>query len=250
MMRPALSYRQTKPPESWQELSNGEEILFAINTSLAAWWPRLFGYHLLKIGDLSGDIASHNCAIKHQVTISPNRGDNHVVGAIDDLPFVKHAVDVCVLAHALEFTSDPHHLVREASRVVIPNGYLIITGFNAFSLAGMNRYIPFRRQRSPWNERFFSPMRVKDWLHLLGFEILQDSRVIHHSLACEMGHSTLSKKWQSLARYVFPSLGSVYVIVAKKREWPLTPIKPKMRIRPSFTPVKVSTMNQPKQYKK
>ncbi|GLX81103.1 class I SAM-dependent methyltransferase [Thalassotalea eurytherma] len=245
MMKPALSYQPPIRPYTWQELPNGESILFEINKTLAPWWQRFFGYHLLKIGALSGDISTKGSSIKHQMTLSPLKESAQVVGDVDELPFIKHSVDVCVLAHALEFSDDPHHVVREASRVLIPNGYLVITGYNAMSLAGLNCFIPFRRKNSPWNGRFFSPMRVKDWLHLKGFEILSDDRIMHVSLANELSTGVIAKKWQQVAQYLFPSLGSIYIIVAKKREWPLTPIKPKVRIRPSFSPVKVSTMNPP-----
>ncbi|GLX86832.1 SAM-dependent methyltransferase [Thalassotalea loyana] len=245
MMKPALSYRTPIRPHSWQDMPNGETILFEINKALSPWWQRFFGYHLLKIGALSGDVSTKGCAIKNQLTVSPTTDNAQVVGDLDELPFVQHSVDVCVLAHALEFSVDPHHVVREASRVLIPNGYLVITGFNALSLAGLNCYLPVRRQKSPWNGRFFTPMRVKDWLNLMGFEILSDERILHSSLASELSNHGLAKKWQQLMHYILPSFGSVYVIVAKKREWPLTPIKPKVRIRPSFSPVKVSTMNPP-----
>ena len=160
---------------------------------------------------------------------------------IDDLPLLEHSVDVCILSHALEFTLDPHHVVREANRVLIPNGYLIITGFNPFSLVSLNKVIPHRRKQNPWNERFFSPMRVKDWLHLMGYEILSDKRCLHTTLASKVGEGGVAQYWQKLAAKYFPNFGSVYIIVAKKRVLPLTPIKPKWKLRPSFRPAKVET---------
>ena len=106
-----------------------------------------------------------------------------IIADVDDLPFLEHSIDVCLLSHALEFSLDPHHVVREANRVLIPNGYLVITGFNPFSLAGLNKFIPYRKNNTPWDERFFSAMRVKDWLHLMGYEILEDKKVLHSSLS-------------------------------------------------------------------
>ena len=130
--------------------------------------------------------------------------------------FLEHSVDVCVLSHALEFSLDPHHVIREANRALIPNGYLILTGYNPFSLVGLNAFIPYRRQQSPWNERFFSAMRVKDWLHLMGYEILMDERCLHSTLAKPIEYGFISRGWRSFAQRYFPLLGSIYVIVAKK----------------------------------
>ncbi|WP_085306360.1 class I SAM-dependent methyltransferase [Colwellia polaris] len=242
-MKPALAFRQPDYPTSWQNLPNGELIVANINQTLAPWWPKFFGYHLLKIGALSGEIDSSQSPIKHQLTLSEQAQKCNLVGDIDDLPLLEHSVDVCVLAHALEFSLDPHHVVREANRVLIPNGYLVITGFNPFSLAGLNQFIPYRRNKTPWNERLFSPMRVKDWLHLMGFEIQLVKRFLHSTLARQVTQGVISNHWHNIASRYFPSLGSVYVIVAKKRVLPLTPIKAKWQIRPRFEPVKVPTMN-------
>lgn len=252
-MKPALSFRQPQYPSSWQKLPNGEIILDEINLQLANWWPKFFGYHLLKIGALSGFVDSSNCTIKHQVTLYDNKKldaqivesklKNCIYAEVDDLPLLEHSVDVCVLSHALEFSLDPHHVIREANRVLIPNGYLVITGFNPFSLAGVNKLIPYRRQQSPWRERFFSTMRVKDWLQLMGYEILMDKKSLHSTLATDISHGVVARNWRKLASNYLPSLGSIYTIVAKKRVLPLTPIKPKWKLRAKLEPVKVSTMN-------
>jgi len=250
-MKPALAFRQPHYPKSWQDLPNGSTILSTIEAALQPWWQKFFGYHLLKVGALSHEISCGSSPIKHQVSccFSRSPANTHgdckadIIGELDDLPILEHSVDVCLLSHALEFSLDPHHVIREANRVIIPNGYLIITGFNPLSLAGLNRAIPYRRKQNPWNEHFFSPMRVKDWLHLMGFEILTDERFLHSSLAGTMSEHVLAKVWRKFASNYLTSLGSVYIIIAKKRVLPLTPIKPKWQIRAKFNPVKVPTMN-------
>ena len=253
-MKPALAFRQPHSPSSWAKLPNGELILDEINQLLAPWWPKFFGYHLLKIGALSSFVDSDKCPIKHHVSLLEHNKisttDNVPVFAeIDDLPFLEHSVDVCVLTHALEFSLDPHHVIREANRTLIPNGYLVLSGYNPFSLAGLNSFIPYRRQQSPWNERFFSAMRVKDWLHLMGYEILMDERCLHSTLANNISQGFIARHWRKFAQRFFPSFGSVYVIVAKKRVLPLTPIKPKWKLRPQLNPVNVSTLNSSRQQK-
>lgn len=256
-MKPALAFRQPHYPKSWQDLPNGDAIVSSIEEKLQPWWQKFFGYHLLKVGALSHDIDTNNSPIKHQITccVSKSCAENTalennerqhsdcIVGELDDLPLLEHSVDVCLLSHTLEFSLDPHHVIREANRVLIPNGYIVITGFNPFSLAGLNRFMPYRKNHTPWNEHFFSPMRVKDWLHLMGFEILSDERCLYSSLVGNMSERNVVKNWRKFASNYLTSLGSVYIIIAKKRVLPLTPIKPKWQIRPKFNPVKVPSMN-------
>lgn len=243
-MKPALAFRQPQPPSYWHELPNGELMLDAINKAISLSLPKFFGYHLLKIGGLSGQVDTGSCSIKHQFIVGQKTDAPNIIADIDDLPFLEHSIDVAVLSHALEFSVDPHHVLREASRVLIPNGYMIITGFNPISLAGLNRLIPIRKQNQPWNEHFFTPMRVKDWLSLMGFEVLEDIRCLHTNFVGNVGQGAFSQQWQKFADNYLSAFGSIYIIIAKKRVLPLTPIKPKWKIRPSFQPVKVSTMNR------
>ena len=86
-------------------------------------------------------------------------------------------------------------------------------------------------------------MRVKDWLHLMGYEILEDKKVLHSSLSGKLNQGKIAKYWQKAASEFLPSLGSIYILVAKKRVHPLTPIKPKWQIRSKFKPVEVPSMN-------
>ncbi len=270
-MKPALAFRQPHFPQSWRSLPKGELILSEINQLLSPWWPKFFGYHLLKIGALSGAVDSEQCTIRNQLTVFPSHNEkvaslkevdtsysraSYALGDVDDLPIAEHSIDVCLLSHALEFSLDPHHVVREASRVLIPNGYLVITGYNPLSLVSLNKILPYRRHSSPWNEHFFTPMRVKDWLHLMGFEILSDQRCLHSTLisnGCNNNgkggylsshwKNSWNNSWNNFANKFLPKLGSVYVIVAKKRVLPLTPIKPKWKLSPRFESVKVPSMN-------
>jgi SAM-dependent methyltransferase len=245
-MKPALAFRQPHYPKTWQSLPNGEIIKNAIERELAPWWQNFFGYHLVKIGALSSEIEIPDCRINHQISVMAKNSLADVIGDVDDLPLQEHSVDVCLLSHTLEFSLDPHHVIREANRVLIPNGYLVLTGFNPLSLVGMNRLLPYRRNQTPWNEHFFTPMRVKDWLHLMGFEILADQRCLHSTLTGKVSEDSLQGPWHNFAKTYLPSLGSIYIIVAKKRVLPLTPIKPKWQIRTGFQPVKVTSLRSNK----
>ena len=246
-MKQAVGYSKKRQPERWAELPNGELILNKINHVLKEWSTKFFGYHLLKVGGLSGEVDCSGSPIKHQVTIGSHALHSNVISNIDDLPCIEHSVDVCVLSHLLEFSDDPHHIVREANRILIPNGYLVITGYNPYSLAGLNRYIPYRRNQLPWNERFYSAMRIKDWLHLMGYEILTEQFSLHSSLANTKTERRISSYWRDFAHKFTPNLGSIYIIIAKKRMTPLTPIKPKWKAKPKFTAVNVSSMSSSQQ---
>src|SRR5512141_954088 len=137
-----------------------------------AWFDRtvadIFGFHAVQIG-LPTCAYLAQSRIPARWTVDPAapaqvRADPHW------LPFPEHALDLVVLPHALEFSDDPHRLLREVHRTVRPDGQLLIAGFNPFSLYGAKRYFG-REQRPPWNGSFIALYRLKDWLALLGFEV-------------------------------------------------------------------------------
>lgn len=89
----------------------------------------------------------------------------------DFLPLAGNSIDLVVLPHLLEFSSHPHQILREVERVLMPEGQVIICGFNPRSLWGFRRMMNSARGEYPWCGNFISLPRVKDWLALLGFEV-------------------------------------------------------------------------------
>lgn len=129
------------------------------------------------------------------------------------LPFAEKSVVACLLAHSLPWCDDPHRLLREADRVLIDDGWLVISGFNPMSLMGLRKLVPVLRRTPPYNSRMFTLMRQLDWLSLLNFEVM------HHS-----GFQVLpwTRQGGKMLTTHFPALGCMQLIVARKRTIPLT----------------------------
>jgi len=129
----------------------------------------IFGFHALQIG-----LPEHAFLAQSRIVSRWTLDYDPPADIIADphaLPFAENALDLIVMPHALEFTSDPHLMLREAWRVIRPEGQIVISGFNPFSLFGMRRYFG-RGATPPWNGNFIALYRLKDWLSLLGFDIV------------------------------------------------------------------------------
>lgn len=87
-----------------------------------------------------------------------------LLGDPSAIPLLGSSVDACVLAHTLDYTSDPHQVLREVERVLTADGWLILSGFNPHSLVGAGRLFRRLRRHQPWRTRMFAPERVTDWL--------------------------------------------------------------------------------------
>ncbi len=87
------------------------------------------------------------------------------------LPFASQSLDLLVLPHALEFSVSPHQILREAERVLIAEGNLLLSGFNPYSLWGLYHWYKQRRGKFLWPGDFVTLRRLRDWLTLLGCEL-------------------------------------------------------------------------------
>ena len=145
----------------------------------------------------------------------------------DALPLPDASIDLVVLPHSLELARDPHHTLREVERVLVPEGRVVIVGFNPTSLWGLRQRLGQARRRLGFGrgESLFMPRagdfigysRVRDWLRLLGFEVeagrfgcwrppLSNERWLQRFAWMDR----VGDRW-------WPVLGAVYVICAVKR---------------------------------
>ena len=117
-MRPAFYHKRILAPSGWNELSQGEWIASQIDERLAAWWPRIFGYHMVKIGSLSRELDTSRCSIRHKVAVASEPGAD-VLADVARLPFQEASVDACLMAMSLNFHHNPHQLLREVNRITV-----------------------------------------------------------------------------------------------------------------------------------
>lgn len=136
------------------------------------------------------------------------------------LPFPSQSVDLVVLPHALELVTDPHDTLREVERVLVPEGKVVIAGFNPASLWGLRHRLARLGQSAapvlPQGE-FLAYWRLRDWLRLLDLEVEAGC------FGCYRPMVRSERTWQRLQwmehagdRW-WPVLGAVYLVVAVKR---------------------------------
>jgi len=193
----------------------------------------IFGYNALQVGLPEIDLLRAS-RIPLRLRVGPD-GPVDMRADFRDLPIASNSADLVLLPHVLEFAEHPHQILREAARVLMPEAHVVISGFNPFSLWGWRRAV-HRGAHFPWRGRFITLMRVKDWLALLGFE------VIGGQMACYAPPSR-QQKW--LERFTFmeaagerwwPIAGGVYFLQAVKRVRGARLIMPKWSDR--LAPVK------------
>lgn len=207
---------------------------------------QVFGWQLLQIGlwgDDDGLIADARTQRKSVLGWHGRRsGIKSTEGAADGAPsgaamirsrtdalaIAADSVDAVLLPHTLEFEPEPHEILREVGRVLSAEGHLIILGFRPFSSWGI-RHAFARDGFPPGIERLIGEGRLRDWLKLLGFEIVDAHRYL---FSRPWGSATSSPFIERMGERAWPLFASGYMIKARKRVYTLTPIRPRWRLRP------------------
>ncbi|MCF2133226.1 MULTISPECIES: class I SAM-dependent methyltransferase [Burkholderiaceae] len=254
---------------TWTESPPGRYVLAWEQSQLDRLVSDMFGYYALQLGLPQLDALRENRMPCRGLVLDAASGasapyrlpDQNSHGAADtgqrhappqretlwcdflDLPFESQSVDLLILPHTLEFTRDPHRLLREAERVLVPEGRLVIVGFNSLSLWGMRQSISRRGGRAfvPAAHDLIAFTRMKDWIKLLGFELDRGRFGCYRP-------PVNTETW--LARYAFmeaagdrwwPIFGATYMITAIKRVHGMRLIGPakvkKQALAPALNPV-------------
>lgn len=214
----------------WFNGNLGQSVLAIERSRVSRVLPDLFGYHILQVGELADVHLLDSSRINHKIIAAQvGRNDPEKSAGLycksEALPVASECMDVVVLPHLLEFTDNPHQILRETERVLIGEGHVIILGFNPWSLWGLWRLFLAWRERPPWSAHYIGLTRLKDWLTLLDFEIIKTERFYFRP---PLENTTIINKLQfmePLGRYCWSFFGGVYMLVAKKRVISMTPIK-------------------------
>jgi SAM-dependent methyltransferase len=232
---------------AWYRLPLGRMLAETELSALAAQLPTLFGYHLLVIDPPWERCALNDSRIPHHViqSVEPlTQSEAGLAGHTENWPILTDSVDAIVLPHTLELSTDPHQVLREADRSLIPDGHLVILGFNPYSLWGVRRTLSRKRNRMPWGARFQSLSRLKDWLGLLGFDTLHSHYLFQRPPVQNM--RLLEKLYSSrpASSYGSKLLSATYLLVARKRTVVMTPLLEGQSRRRQLFPVGIPSSSQ------
>lgn len=222
----------------WWQSSLGRALLCAESELLSEALEDVFGWEFLQVGAWGpGRELLSGTRTRRQTVLAPGVfGEGaDVLGRPAQLPITSDLIDAVLLPHTLEFAADPYAIVREVDRVLVGEGQLLVMGFRPWSLWGM-RARASRIGFPPGMRRVLSEKRVRDWLVLLGYEVVASRRYLFCSpwnsgswAAPNPDHSG----GRILRRGIYPLPAGAYLLKARKRVYTMTPIRPRFRERPA-----------------
>lgn len=209
----------------WLETPAGQYVRDWERKTVNGMVANVFGYQAVQLGLPGQDFLEANrmpAKTRVQTWAGDAAGaDLSRVGLYAEperLPFDNQSIDLLILPHVLECSNQPHQVLREAERVLVPEGRVVISGFNPWSLWGAHERLPGLDPLTPVPAHMqVSLARLKDWFKLLSFEA-DRGRFGCYAPPC------LSQTW--LQRWSFmepagdrwwPVCGAVYVVSAVRR---------------------------------
>ncbi len=207
------------------QLSNRQLLL--VREKLKSVLSGIFGYQALLYSTSALKIIENNLLIRNSTVISPDLQGADLVCKYAELPISSDCIDLVVLTEILQKSDDPHQILREIERILIPEGNVILLLRNPLNwLSIKNRIINFLSNKKN-KPKIIAKTRLNDWFRLLGLETIQEIPVC-------MNRKSISIKprfrWlDRVLTFACEYFSAYYIIVAKKKVSTLTPIRPSWR---------------------
>ena len=219
---------------AWLETPLGAAVLELEARVLADALADVFGFELVQLGRWGhGAEISSSARTQHRCWLAPDASGHGAIRAeFHALPIATGSVEAVLLPHTLEHAPHPHEMLREVERVLMGEGHVLICGFNPLGPWGL-RHLVSRRQFPPSALRLMSEGRIRDWLGLLGFEVV-DARRYLFAPPWTQRLSGRTRGWlEARVPQFAPWLAGAYLVKACKRVRTLTPIRPAWQKAPA-----------------
>lgn len=219
---------------AWFETMLGAAVVELEQQVLAESLADVFGFELLQIGCWGGRVDLCEAArTQHHRCLAPDASGADAIRAdFAALPVATASVEAVLLPHTLEFAPQPHELLREVERVLVGEGHVLVCGFNPRGPWGL-RHVLSRGRFPPPATRLLSESRLRDWLRLLGLEVVDARRYLFVPPASQRFAMRGGRWLERHGAQLLPPLAGAYLVKARKRVRALTPIRPAWQRAPA-----------------
>lgn len=218
----------------WYRTRPGKALLKAQMKQLDQLTTQCFGFHAVQLTPVRFKLPLQELRITHRLSIHPDRSVHPDIQAdFEELPLSGQSIDFLLMHHALDYSADPHTMLREVERVMVSKGYIAIVGFNPWSLWGIYSYFARFFSNNPvYRTTRIRRGRLLDWLKLLD---LTPVNIQHASFITPMPNVSMGTQLQ-YAPTNESSAGilrwrATYIVLARKDTQALIPIKPIWRFK-------------------
>lgn len=188
----------------------------------------IFGYHALQLGWSGYDLLEHSrMPNKHYLSAVSNTRCTLQAEA-EYLPLAESSVDLICMPHTLEHCAQPQQALREAYRVLVPDGVVILTGVSPVSFLGLRARYGWLKRLGQF-QRLFTCWRMRDWLEVLGFEVVEHGYLMHAIPVNDAHWLVMQHCLESWGPRSCGMTGGLYYVIARKRVLNMRVLKPEWK---------------------
>ncbi len=218
----------------WFKSRSGHAVLGQEKKLIDDAVENLFGYYMLQFGCVSKSSLMQASRVSHKLIIDEKKhvfndakttaaeqkpSTQWILANLDFLPIGVEKIDVALLPHTLETVNDPYYLLRQVDKMLLPEGHMVITGFNPMGCLSF-RLRFFKKQQIPVKPHINRAKRLKEWLEVLGYEV---EEVRYSPVMCFSANeryprwAQLVEKIEKMLQKLGIEFGNVYCLRAKKK---------------------------------
>ncbi len=204
----------------------GDAARRAAARRLTALWPHADGLDVLGLGYPTPYLGAFRASARRAVAMMPAAQgaepwppDGAIATALADearLPFMDSVFDRVLMVHALEEATEPHTLLREAWRVMAPEGRLVVIAANRWSFWAQSGATPFGHGRP------YSRTQLAALLSDSMFEPVASSRALYAPPSTWTPFVRAADAFEWVGEFVWPAQGGLVLMEAVKRLYATT----------------------------
>jgi SAM-dependent methyltransferase len=220
----AQSYRTLQKWDQWiAQQFLGHSLMEEEQKFLSQLLNRHYGKHALLIGVPSQQTLLKSTDIPCQALMSPflhhEKNLVDIESGFHELPILTGSIDLVMLPHTLELVDNPRQLLIEACRIVKPEGLIVICGFNPYSAWGLKKLIG----------NLIHSYKIKAWLRFTDFALEEQKSLLFRPPVRYRPLYDKLRFLENMGNKYFPILGGAYILLARAKVVPLTPIRMKWK---------------------
>lgn len=221
--------------EQWLNTPPGKILIKMENQWLTSIFQNISGNYILQIG--SDPIFVKSLNFKNKIYLNAAkpkiRDETYVIGKLNALPFMPNSMDTILLPHILETYEQAKRFLKECYDIISPEGYLVILGFQPWSLVGIQHWL---LSKGNWESKYNSSYKIRSWLKKIGFEIQDENAFFYDKDRNIIKWVKKIYNIKNISDLALPRITGIYIIVAKKRVLALRPVfNVKAAIKPGWS---------------
>ncbi|MEQ8557635.1 MAG: methyltransferase domain-containing protein [Henriciella sp.] len=200
----------------------GEAVVFLLMKRMGDLWGDCSELNVLGMGYAQPLLLGYAGTAKTCVSTTPHissrppwsateRGVSTCIAEEDRLPFGDGAFERIILLHAIEEADSPRAVLREAWRLLAPEGRMLVAVANRKGLWSLFENTPFGHGR-PWTRR-----QLIAYLGDHLFQVTASTTAVHMPPVSWDPFSSGAEGWERFGELFAPGLGGVVMVEAVKR---------------------------------